>query len=321
MFESNQPSVVVLLPCFNEEVTIGKVVRDFKAALPDATVYVYDNNSTDRTAEIAAAEGAIVRREPRQGKGNVIRAMFEDIDADVYVMADGDDTYPADAAPAMVSKVLDGYDMVIGDRLSSTYFQENKRPFHNFGNRLVRGSINGLFNAHVTDIMTGYRAFSFTFVKTYPVLSRGFEVETEMTIHSLNNNLRLYEMPIQYRDRPAGSVSKLDTVGDGIKVMSTIFRMIREYKPLPFFGTIGLLIGAIGILLCGGVTYEFTKTGLVARFPTLIGAIMLVIVGLLLFATGIILDVIAKNDRKTFITDTNQFAYLRRHFTKRQRSE
>ena len=321
MFENNQPSVAVLLPCFNEEVTIGKVVRDFKAALPDATVYVYDNNSTDRTAEIAAAEGAIVRREPRQGKGNVIRAMFEDIDADVYVMADGDDTYPADAAPAMVSKVLDGYDMVIGDRLSSTYFQENKRPSHNFGNRLVRGSINGLFNAHVTDIMTGYRAFSFTFVKTYPVLSRGFEVETEMTIHSLNNNLRLYEMPIQYRDRPAGSVSKLDTVGDGIKVMSTIFRMIREYKPLPFFGTIGLLIGAIGILLCGGVTYEFTKTGLVARFPTLIGAIMLVIVGLLLFATGIILDVIAKNDRKTFITDTNQFAYLRRHFTKRQRSE
>lgn len=321
MFENNQPSVAVLLPCFNEEVTIGKVVRDFKAALPDATVYVYDNNSTDHTAEIAAAEGAIVRREPRQGKGNVIRAMFEDIDADVYVMADGDDTYPADAAPAMVSKVLDGYDMVIGDRLSSTYFQENKRPFHNFGNRLVRGSINGLFNAHVTDIMTGYRAFSFTFVKTYPVLSRGFEVETEMTIHSLNNNLRLYEMPIQYRDRPAGSVSKLDTVGDGIRVMSTIFRMIREYKPLPFFGTIGLLVGAIGILLCGGVTYEFTKTGLVARFPTLIGAIMLVIVGLLLFATGIILDVIAKNDRKTFITDTNQFAYLRRHFTKRQRSE
>ena len=313
MFESNQPSVVVLLPCFNEEVTIGKVVRDFKAALPDATVYVYDNNSTDRTAEIAAAEGAIVRREPRQGKGNVIRAMFEDIDADVYVMADGDDTYPADAAPAMVSKVLDGYDMVIGDRLSSTYFQENKRPFHNFGNRLVRGSINGLFNAHVTDIMTGYRAFSFTFVKTYPVLSRGFEVETEMTIHSLNNNLRLYEMPIQYRDRPAGSVSKLDTVGDGIKVMSTIFRMIREYKPLPFFGTIGLLIGAIGILLCGGVTYEFAKTGLVAHFPTLIGAIMLVIVGLLLFVTGIILDVIAKNDRKTFIIDTNQFAYLKRH--------
>lgn len=321
MFESNQPSVAVLLPCFNEEVTIGKVVRDFRAALPDSTVYVYDNNSTDRTAEIARDAGAVVRREPRQGKGNVIRSMFEDIDADVYVMADGDDTYPADAAPAMVAKVLDGYDMVIGDRLSSTYFQENKRPFHNFGNRLVRASINGLFNANVTDIMTGYRAFSFTFVKTYPVLSHGFEVETEMTIHSLNNNLRLYEMPIQYRDRPAGSVSKLDTVGDGIRVMSTIFRMIREYKPLPFFGTIGLLIGIVGIALCGGVTYEFAAAGFVAHFPTLIGAIMLVIVGLLLFVTGIILDVIAKNNRKTHITDTNQFAYLRRHFSKHQRSE
>lgn len=306
-------SIAVLLPCYNEEVAIGKVVRDFKAALPDATVYVYDNNSTDRTAEIAAAEGAIVRREPRQGKGNVIRAMFEDIDADVYVMADGDDTYPADAAPAMVSKVLDGYDMVIGDRLSSTYFQENKRPFHNFGNRLVRGSINGLFNAHVTDIMTGYRAFNFTFVKTYPVLSRGFEVETEMTIHSLNNNLRLYEMPIQYRDRPEGSVSKLDTVGDGIKVMSTIFRMIREYKPLPFFGGLGLIIGIVGIVLCGTVTFEFAKTGVVTHFPTLIGAVMLVIAGLLLIIAGIILDVMAKNDRKTFVIDTNKIAYNKRH--------
>lgn len=306
-------SIAVLLPCYNEEVTIGKVVRDFKAALPDATVYVYDNNSTDRTAEIAAAEGAIVRREPRQGKGNVIRAMFEDIDADVYVMADGDDTYPADAAPAMVSKVLEGYDMVIGDRLSSTYFQENKRPFHNFGNRLVRGSINHLFRAHVTDIMTGYRAFNFTFVKTYPVLSRGFEVETEMTIHSLNNNLRLYEMPIQYRDRPEGSVSKLDTVGDGIKVMSTIFRMIREYKPLPFFGGLGLIIGIVGIVLCGTVTFEFAKTGVVTHFPTLIGAVMLVIAGLLLIIAGIILDVMAKNDRKTFVIDTNKIAYNKRH--------
>lgn len=310
---NNDTSIAVLLPCYNEEVTIGKVVRDFKNSLPDATIYVYDNNSTDRTAEIAAAEGAIVRREPRQGKGNVIRAMFEDIDADVYVMADGDDTYPADAAPAMVSKVLDGYDMVIGDRLSSTYFQENKRPFHNFGNRLVRGSINGLFNAHVTDIMTGYRAFNFTFVKTYPVLSRGFEVETEMTIHSLNNNLRLYEMPIQYRDRPEGSVSKLDTVGDGIKVMSTIFRMIREYKPLPFFGGLGLIIGIVGIVLCGTVTFEFAKTGVVTHFPTLIGAVMLVIAGLLLIIAGIILDVMAKNDRKTFVIDTNKIAYNKRH--------
>ena len=306
-------SVAVLLPCYNEEVTIGNVVRDFRAALPGATIYVYDNNSTDHTAEIARNAGAVVRREPRQGKGNVIRAMFEDIDADVYVMADGDDTYPADAAPAMVAKVLDGYDMVIGDRLSSTYFQENKRPFHNFGNRLVRSSINGLFNAHVTDIMTGYRAFSFTFVKTYPVLSHGFEVETEMTIHSLNNNLRLYEMPIQYRDRPEGSVSKLDTVGDGIKVMSTIFRMIREYKPLPFFGGLGLIIGIVGIVLCGTVTFEFAKTGVVTHFPTLIGAVMLVITGLLFIIAGIILDVMAKNDRKTFVIDTNKIAYNKRH--------
>ena len=313
--------VAVLLPCYNEEITIGKVVRDFKAALPGADVYVYDNNSTDRTAEIATAEGAIVRKEPRQGKGNVIRAMFEDIDADVYVMADGDDTYPADAAPDMVAKILEGYDMVIGDRLSSTYFQENKRPFHNFGNRLVRGSINGLFGAHVTDIMTGYRAFSFGFVKTYPVLSRGFEIETEMTIHSLNNNLRLYEMPIQYRDRPAGSVSKLNTVGDGVKVMSTIFRMIREYKPLPFFGGLGTIIGIIGIILCGQVASEFWATGMVARFPTLIGAVMLVIAGLLLIVAGIILDVMAKNDRKTFILEANRFAYLKRHLASHQQHD
>ena len=313
MSKNLNPSVAVLLPCYNEEVTIGKVVHDFKSALPNADIYVYDNNSTDRTAEIAASEGAIVRKEPRQGKGNVIRAMFEDIDADVYIMSDGDDTTPADAAPAMVDKILEGYDMVIGDRLSSTYFQENKRPFHNFGNRLVRGSINGLFGAHVTDIMTGYRAFNFTFVKTYPVLSRGFEVETEMTIHSLNNNLRLYEMPIQYRDRPEGSVSKLDTVGDGIKVMSTIFRMIREYKPLPFFGGLGLIIGIVGIVLCGTVTFEFAKTGVVTHFPTLIGAVMLVIAGLLLIIAGIILDVMAKNDRKTFVIDTNKIAYNKRH--------
>ena len=313
MPKNQSPAIAVLLPCYNEEVTIGKVVRDFKAALPQAAIYVYDNNSSDRTAEIAAAEGAIVRKEPRQGKGNVIRAMFEDIDADVYVMADGDDTYPADAAPAMVEKIVEGYDMVIGDRLSSTYFQENKRPFHNFGNRLVRGSINGLFNAHVTDIMTGYRAFSFTFVKTYPVLSRGFEVETEMTIHSLNNNLRLYEMPVQYRDRPEGSVSKLNTIGDGVKVLSTIFRMIREYKPLPFFGTFGAIIGIIGIILTGSVAVDFFHTGMVLRFPTLIGAVMIIVAGLLLVIAGIILDVMAKNDRKAFLVDANRFAFIKRN--------
>ncbi|MDK7192320.1 glycosyltransferase family 2 protein [Gardnerella vaginalis] len=306
-------SVAVLLPCYNEAITIEKVVKDFKAALPEATIYVYDNNSTDETASIATKAGAVVRKEPRQGKGNVIRAMFQDIDADVYVMADGDDTYPAEAAPKMVAKIVEGYDMVIGDRLSSTYFQENKRPFHNFGNRLVRGAINTLFSAKVTDIMTGYRAFSFTFVKTYPVLSRGFEVETEMTIHSLNNNLKLYEMPIQYRDRPQGSVSKLDTVGDGIRVLSTIFHMIREYKPMPFFGTLGVLITLCGLGACMLPFIEFWRTHLVTRFPTLIGAVMLIIAGLLLFIAGIILDILAKNDRKQFIEQVNLFDYLKRN--------
>lgn len=306
-------SVAVLLPCYNEAITIGKVVRDFKTALPEATVYVYDNNSTDETASIAAQAGAIVRKEPRQGKGNVIRAMFQNIDADVYIMADGDDTYPAEAAPEMVEKIAEGYDMVIGDRLSSTYFQENKRPFHNFGNRLVRGAINTLFSAHVTDIMTGYRAFSFTFVKTYPVLSRGFEVETEMTIHSLNNNVKLYEMPIQYRDRPEGSVSKLDTVGDGIRVLSTIFRMIREYKPMPFFGTLGVLITLCGLGACLPPFIEFWRTHLVTRFPTLIGTVMLIIAGLLFFIAGIILEILAKNERKRFIEQVNLFDFLRRN--------
>lgn len=306
--------IAVLIPCYNEEKTIAKVVSDVKKFLPQAVAYVYDNNSTDRTVELATEAGAIVRYEYAQGKGNVIRRMFREIDAECYLMIDGDDTYPLDCAQEMVDRVLQHQaDMVVGDRLSSTYFTENKRPFHNFGNRLVRGSINGLFGAHVTDIMTGYRAFNFTFVKTYPVLSRGFEVETEMTIHSLNNNLRLFEMPIQYRDRPEGSVSKLDTVGDGIKVMSTIFRMIREYKPLPFFGGLGLIIGIVGIVLCGTVTFEFAKTGVVTHFPTLIGAVMLVIAGLLLIIAGIILDVMAKNDRKTFVIDTNKIAYNKRH--------
>ena len=311
--EWKMDKIAVLIPCYNEEKTIAKVVSDVKKFLPQAVAYVYDNNSTDRTVELATEAGAIVRYEYAQGKGNVIRRMFREIDAECYLMIDGDDTYPLDCAQEMVDRVLQHQaDMVVGDRLSSTYFTENKRPFHNFGNRLVRGSINGLFGAHVTDIMTGYRAFNFTFVKTYPVLSRGFEVETEMTIHSLNNNLRLFEMPIQYRDRPEGSVSKLDTVGDGIKVMSTIFRMIREYKPLPLFGGLGLIIGIVGIVLCGTVTFEFAKTGVVTHFPTLIGAVMLVITGLLLIIAGIILDVMAKNDRKAFIIDANQFAMMRR---------
>ena len=306
--------IAVLIPCYNESKTVEKVVTDFRRVLPDATVYVYDNNSTDGTAELAAKAGAVVRHEYQQGKGNVMRRMFREIDAEAYVLVDGDDTYPAEAAPEMVAAVTNRQaDMVVGDRLSSTYYTQNKRPFHNFGNDLVRFCTNHLFGGKIKDIMTGYRAFSYQFVKTYPVLSRGFEIETEMTIHSLNNNLRLYEMPIQYRDRPEGSVSKLDTVGDGIKVMSTIFRMIREYKPLPFFGGLGLIIGIVGIVLCGTVTFEFAKTGVVTHFPTLIGAVMLVIAGLLLIIAGIILDVMAKNDRKTFVIDTNKIAYNKRH--------
>ena len=234
-------------------------------------------------------------------------------DMESIEMADGDDTYPAEAAPAMVGKILEGYDMVIGDRLSSTYFQENKRPFHNFGNRLVRGSINLMFQARVTDIMTGYRAFNFSFVKTYPCLSKGFEVETEMTIHSLDRNLRLYEMPVQYRDRPEGSTSKLDTVGDGIKVMSTIFRMIREYKPLPFFGWLGVILAIIGVLLAIPIFTAFWKTGQVSRFPTLFGSFFIILMGVQFIVTGIILDVIAKRDRKDFIESSNSFTYMRRH--------
>lgn len=312
----NAARVAILIPCYNESVTIHKVVTDFRHVLPNAVIYVYDNNSTDGTADIAREAGAIVRSEPRQGKGNVIRAMFQDIDADAYVMVDGDDTYPAEAAPAMVAKVLEGYDMVIGDRLSSTYFEENKRPFHNIGNVIVRGSINHLFHAHITDIMTGYRAMSFGFVKTYPALSRGFELETEMTIHALDKNVKITSMPIDYRDRPKGSYSKLNTVGDGVRVMSTIGRMIREYKPLPFFSWIGGIIGAIGLGFVISIFVDFWRTHEVLRFPTLFCSVFLMLTGLLFFMAGVILDVIAKRDRKDYTFQSNLIDYL--HRTHRQ---
>ena len=309
--------IAVLIPCYNESKTIEKVVTDFKKVLPEAVIYVYDNNSTDHTDQIARRAGAVVRYEYQQGKGNVIRRMFREIDAQCYIMADGDDTYPAEFAPSMVEKVLNKkVDMVVGDRLSSTYFTENKRPFHNFGNRIVRGVINSLFSANVTDVMTGYRAFSYSFVKTYPVLSKGFEVETEMTIHSLDNNIRLYELPVQYRDRPDGSVSKLNTFGDGFKVLSTIFRLIREYKPLPFFGGLGLLVGIIGFVLTGSVVFDFFRTGQVQRFPTLIGAVMLIVIGLLCIVLGFIQDTLAKNSRRRFIMDTN---YVTRDYRMQKR--
>ena len=300
MPENSNVSVAVLLPCYNEEVTIGKVVRDFKIALPQADIYVYDNNSSDRTAEIAAAEGAIVRKEPRQGKGNVIRAMFEDIDADVYVMADGDDTYPADAAPAMVEKIAEGYDMVIGDRLSSTYFQENKRPFHNFGNSLMRAGINSLFHANIKDIMTGYRAFSYEFVKTFPVFSKGFEIETEMTIHAVNYNMQVENVVVEYRDRPQGSESKLNTYSDGFRVIRKMMQLYKNYKPLHFFGMLALLLIAVSAILFVPVFLEYLNTGLVPRFPTLIACGFILLAGIQSFFAGMMLEVMAAKDRKDF---------------------
>lgn len=293
--------IAVLIPCYNEAVTIKKVVEDFKRELPEATVYVYDNNSTDGTDEIARAAGAVVRYEYQQGKGNVIRRMFAEIDAECYIMADGDDTYPAKHAPEMVNKVLERrVDMVVGDRLSSTYFEENKRPFHNFGNTLVRGSINTLFKTDIRDIMTGYRAFSYRFVKTFPVLSRGFEVETEMSIHAIDKNMFVENVVIDYQDRPDGSESKLNTYSDGFKVLMTILRLFRTYRPMGFFGAVSavLMLLAIGFFIPVLVTY--LKTGLVPDFPTLIVCGFAVIAAVISFFSGLILKTIYQKNRQDF---------------------
>lgn len=293
--------IAVLLPCYNEEPTIGKVVADFRAALPEAEVYVYDNNSTDRTAEVAREAGATVRREPVQGKGNVIRRMFREVEADCYLMADGDDTYPAEQAREMVLPVLEeGVDMVVGDRLSSTYFEQNKRPMHNGGNRLVRWLINRFWKRDVHDIMTGYRAFSRRFVKLFPVMTGHFEVETEMTIHALDKRFALCEMPVEYRDRPEGSVSKLSTVSDGISVLRTIMVLFKEYKPLRFFGWLSILSAVVGVAMLVPVLVEYFQTGLVPRFPTLIVAMFLLLASLLSLFTGLCLDVIVTKDRKNY---------------------
>ena len=293
--------IAVLIPCYNEALTVEKVVKDYKKALPNADIYVYDNNSTDGTDEIAKKAGAIVRYEYRQGKGNVIRSMFKDIDADCYLMIDGDDTYPASNAKEMCNYVLEGKaDMVIGDRLSSTYFTENKRAFHNFGNKLVRSLINHLFKSNIRDIMTGYRAFSYDFVKTFPVLSKGFEIENEMTIHAVYNNFKLVEIPVNYKDRPEGSVSKLNTYSDGIKVLMTITRLFKEYKPTVFFSLIGTVLLVLSLIFGIPVFNEFFKTGLVPRFPTLIFALILLIISILMYITGIILEVVAKKNKQIF---------------------
>lgn len=304
---------VVLIPCYNEALTIEKVIRNYQTALPDADVYVYDNNSTDGTDEIAKNAGAIVCYEYRQGKGNVIRSMFRDIEADCYLMTDGDDTYPAENAKEMCDLVLEGKaDMVIGDRLSSTYFEENKRPFHNFGNEIVRRSINVLWHPQnkILDVMTGYRTFSPLFVKSFPILSRGFEIETEMTIHALDNNLLIQSIPVQYRDRPAGSESKLNTYTDGIKVLLTIFNLYRDYQPLKFFGTISLLLAIFSLMLFVPVFTEFLKTGLVPRIPTLVVSTVMMLASFLSFVCGLILDTNAKNSRKNFEVQMNMIRMM-----------
>ena len=297
----SKSKIAVLIPCYNESKTIEKVVKDYKKALPDADIYVYDNNSSDHTDEIAKKAGAIVKYEYRQGKGNVIRSMFRDIDADCYLMIDGDDTYPAENAREMCDYILSGKaDMVIGDRLSSTYFTENKRPFHNFGNVLVRGLINTLFKSNVRDIMTGYRAFSYDFVKTFPILSKGFEIETEMTIHALDKNFALKEIPVEYRDRPSGSVSKLNTFRDGFKVLRTIARLFKDYKPGFFFGLISFVFFVISLVFGVPVFMEFFKTHLVKRFPTLIFAGFMLMISCLSLVCGIILEVVVRKHRQVF---------------------
>lgn len=304
-------STAILIPCYNEALTIRNVIQDFQKHMPDADIYVYDNNSTDDTAKIAAECGAIVRHEYKQGKGNVVRSMFRDIDADCYIMVDGDDTYPASFGPVLEKLVLEGKaDMAIGDRLSSTYFTENKRPFHNFGNVLVRKLINGLFHAHVNDIMTGARGFSKDFVKSFPVLSKGFEIETEMTIFALDKNFKLAEVPIEYRDRPAGSESKLSTYSDGLRVLKTIATLFRDTKPLAFFSIIALIFLIAAICCFIPVLLTFIMTGLVPQMPTFVISITLGIIALLSFFTGMILSVLKKQEKQSFERDLTMIRYL-----------
>ena len=293
--------IAVLIPCYNEKKTIKKVVEDYKRILPEATIYVYDNNSSDGTDKIAREAGAVVRYEYQQGKGNVIRRMFREIDAECYIMTDGDDTYPVEPTPDMAKMVLEqGVDMVVGDRLSSTYFTENKRPFHNFGNSLVRKSINSLFKSDVKDIMTGLRAFSYGFVKTFPVISKGFEIETEMTIHAIDKNMFIKNVVVDYRDRVEGSVSKLNTFSDGFKVLKTIIRLFKDYKPLRFFTTIAFVLFVIALIFFVPVVGTYVSTGLVPNFPTLIVCGFVVIAALQCFFTGLTLSTIVAKNRQDF---------------------
>jgi glycosyltransferase involved in cell wall biosynthesis len=294
--------IAILVPCYNEEVTIGKVIEDFKRELPDAKVYVYDNNSKDKTYEVALQHGAIVRKELRQGKGNVVRSMFLEIDADYYVMVDGDDTYPAEFVHKLLEPLMNGEaDMVIGDRLSNgTYESENKRPFHNFGNNLVKGLINKLYKSNINDIMTGYRAFNKFFVKSFPVMSPGFEIETELSIHSLDKRFKIKEIPIDYRDRPEGSESKLNTFSDGIKVLKTIFTLFKDYKPFTFFTTWSILFLVLGLLVGIPVIVEYINIRYVSKVPSAVLAVGFMILAVLSFTCGLILDTVVSNNRKQY---------------------
>ncbi|MCR5469165.1 MAG: glycosyltransferase family 2 protein [Lachnospiraceae bacterium] len=293
--------VAILIPCYNEAKTITKVVSDFKREIPEAVIYVYDNNSTDETAKLAEEAGAIVRHEYLQGKGNVIRRMFRDIDAECYVMTDGDDTYPAEAVREMIAPIFEkNADMVVGDRLSSTYFTENTRPFHNFGNSLVRKSINMLFKTDIKDIMTGYRAFSYQFVKTFPVLSKGFEIETEMSIHAADKNMQVENVIIEYRDRPEGSVSKLNTYSDGFKVLMTIVRLYQTYQPIRFYGFFSFILALIAVIFLVPVLVEYGRSGLVPHFPTLIACGFCIIAAIQSFFAGLILQTFGQKSRQDF---------------------
>ena len=301
--------IAVLIPCYNESATIAKVVSDFRRILPNAVIYVYDNNSNDCTAKLAAEAGAIVRHEYQQGKGNVIRRMFREVDAECYIMTDGDDTYPAESAPKMADLVLTRQaDMVVGDRLSSTYFEENKRPFHNFGNSLVRAGINLLFKSSIRDIMTGYRAFSYQFVKTFPVLSKGFEIETEMSIHAVDKNLHIENVVVQYRDRPEGSKSKLNTYSDGLKVIHTIIRLYRNYRPFAFFGIIALLLAVLALAFFIPVFSKYLSTGLVPNFPTLIVCGFTMIAAIQSLFSGLVLETLRQKSRQDFEMELHRVA-------------
>ncbi len=293
--------VAVIIPCYNESKTIKKVVEDFKRVVPEAVIYVYDNNSTDGTDEIARAAGAVVRYEYQQGKGNVIRRMFREVDAHCYVMVDGDDTYPVEPVPEMIKEVLEKkVDMVVGDRLSSTYFTENKRPFHNLGNSVVRSSINMLFKSDIKDIMTGLRAFSYSFVKTFPVLSKGFEIETEMTIHAIDKNMSMKNIVIDYKDRVEGSESKLNTYSDGIKVLMTIVRLYKNYKPLKFFGYMALILLLLSAAFFAPVMITYIETKSVPNFPTLIVCGFTAIAAIQCYFSGMILSTIVSKEKQDF---------------------